>query len=182
MFCASPWKIPDSKKEWYQYCAKSDLIPIQKIKLIKSQLRASFTSVLLSAISSAISQSTNNGNIKNLNIESNECFEKEQDDRSMYCMSVLPLPGHSKRLTNSNTYALFDLPINECDNSLERLHKVDNMLESTKNSCLPSIVPLYISAIGCNFYSLGNLIGKQRMVVAGSFLNLFLEKRDDINK
>lgn len=161
VFRQNAWKVPDEKKEWYQFCAKSDFIPIQKVKFIKSNLGVSFTSVLMSAISSAIDQNLQDAKWVN--------GATDNEDESMYCLCALPLPSRPKGLTNFATAAIFDLPFAKYDNSLERLKDVDFMLEESKNTCSPVFTPLYAAALGCHFHFISNILGKNRMVSTGKF-------------
>lgn len=169
LFRSSPWKVPDKEKEWHQFCAKSDFILINRVKFIKNQLGVSFTSVLLSAISSAIYKNIKNAKEKDFKEGKwKGVLENDQDNRSMYCLSALPLPGHPKCLTNHTTVALFDLPIGKYDSCVDRLKDVDAMLTKTKNTCIPAFVPLYTSVVGCHFYPVGKFLGTQRAMATGS--------------
>lgn len=85
----------------------------------------------------------------------------------MYCLSVLPVPYHSKCLTNHTAVALFDLPIAKYDSTVNRLQDVNDMLESIKNTCFPAFVPLYNAAMGCHFYPVGKYLGTQRAEATG---------------
>lgn len=86
-------KIADSDKKWYQYCAKSDFIPISTIKTIKNHFSVSFTSVILAATSAAIH--------KNLEYKRSSVKKKiREDDGFTFCLSAMPAPGHSRVLTN----------------------------------------------------------------------------------
>lgn len=168
IFQSSPWKIENDKKEWSQFCAKSDSISIQKIKFIKNKLGVSFTSVLLYSISSAIYKTFQNLKVKSLNTSQFESFfEGEFSLNSISCASALPLLGHPGSLTNHTTIALFDLPIGSNDSFISGLRNVDLMLETTKNSALPLCVPLYSALVGCHLYPVGNLFGNQKMFHLG---------------
>lgn len=94
-FRGSPWKVADDKKEWYQFCGKSDIIPVTSIKQIKNKFNVSFTSVLLSAISAGIFNSL-------MDVKRKTGYENREhaSPQSMYCLSALPIPGRTKRLTN----------------------------------------------------------------------------------
>lgn len=85
---------------------------MEKIKFIKNQLNVTFSSVLLSAISSGIESSLQDlKNKRNIG----------KDEGSKYCIGTLPLPGHPKTLTNHSTTTHFDLPIAKYDNPVEKL-------------------------------------------------------------
>lgn len=96
IFRDCPWKVPDSMKFWSQKYAKSPIVPISKVKHVKNTFGVSFSSVLVSAISAAIS--------KNLEVKRRKkTLRVEKEEDYMTCMTAFPWPDKEKnrRLKNN---------------------------------------------------------------------------------
>lgn len=72
--------ISDDKKSWNQISVKSDRLSVQKLKQIKNHFKVSFSSLLLSCISSALSKQTNS--------------RSQPGNKNMLIAFPSPLPGH----------------------------------------------------------------------------------------
>lgn len=97
-----PWKIPDAKKNWYQLSMRSDFIPIQKVHKIRKAFGVSFSSVVYTAVSAAIYKSWQDSKDNRLKIQKSmlKSAKKSKEDSSIFCLHVIPLPGHPMSLTN----------------------------------------------------------------------------------
>lgn len=81
------WQVPDSKKLWYQFYARSSLIPVSKVKCIKNRFQVSFTAVLLAALCGALSKFEDRKRLKNVS-------------QKLPFLFLLPVSNRSKSLTN----------------------------------------------------------------------------------
>ncbi|ODM97805.1 hypothetical protein Ocin01_08879 [Orchesella cincta] len=152
-----PWLISDKRKAWWQLYGKSQLIPIWQVKDIKNAFGVTFTSVLLSAISSGIHQ----------DLEKRRKSIKESYNGHMPCVSVLPVPGHNRRLTNHATSALLSLPTTSFSDPGSRLKACDVLLRNGKNSVVPYFVRFLQAAIGCHLYRVCHAFSKNHMISTG---------------
>ncbi|CAL8092105.1 unnamed protein product [Orchesella dallaii] len=152
------WRVSDKRKAWWQLYARSELIPIRQIKDIKNAFGVSFTSVLLSAIASGIHE--------DLKLRRKSSITLPQN-RSMPCLSVLPVPGHSRRLTNRATATVIPLPTASYPDSASRLKECDLVLRNGRKSVIPYVIRFGQAALGCHLNSVCKGFTKNTMVSAG---------------
>ncbi|CAL8092356.1 unnamed protein product [Orchesella dallaii] len=152
------WKVPDDRKTWWQLYRRSESIPIECIKDIKNAFGVSFTSVLLSAISSGIHQELKDRK-KML-----KCHQT-----SMQCSCAIPLLGDKRRrqFTNRVTTALIEIPTVGYPDPVSRLRACHALLETSRNSVIPYLARFYGIVLGCHLTSVCKLIGKNKMVSTG---------------
>lgn len=84
----TPWHIMDSEKHWQQMYARSELIPIQKLKDVKNRFNVSFTALLLSCISGGIAKSLS------------ESMGMKWVPEEMLMGFNIPLKNHPRKLRN----------------------------------------------------------------------------------
>ncbi|CAL8128546.1 unnamed protein product [Orchesella dallaii] len=156
-----PWKVSEDEKAWWQLYGRSDLILVNDIKIIKNAFHVSFTSVLLAAISSGINQ--------HLLALKNDTEQKINgpDPDSMLCLSTLPVPGHSRRLTNRVIAVIFDVPTTSYPDPVKRLMECDTLLKNTRKSVAPILSSFYQGAMGCHLYSVSTALNKNRSISTG---------------
>lgn len=149
----NPWIISDRRKKWHQLYARSQLIPVSKIKAIKNHFRVSFTATILSCIASAIKKS----------LESSHHPPLE----NVTTLSPLPLANHPKKLVNHVTAAIFQLPTSPSLNSEERLQLCEKRLSLAKRSTIPSFGLLYSHLFGNHFTSVAKQFLTNRLIPCG---------------
>lgn len=147
-FVHSPYKVPDSKKMWYQVYAKSDPVSINTIKHIKNVFGVSFTSILISCFSAALSKI------------SKENPALQHKNSSIFCCNIIPKIGakHRQVLTNFATAALFDLPVGDSLEPKQRVHKTHDVLQAASQTVIPYLFYEYLKILGCQLNPICRLL------------------------
>lgn len=156
-FVDHPLKIKDSEKEWNQLYVRSKAVPVPIIKDIKNRLQVSFTSVLLSAISKAISRHFEENNIKT-------------SSDNMLFGAVLPMPTEGKhdRLTNHFTTVTINMNTGDFSDPFQRLKNMHNEMVSKRFSVLPIVSYYLTNLIGNHIYPVTELLFRNRFAPTGN--------------
>lgn len=160
-FVSHPLKIKDTEKTWKQYYARSALVPVQKIKEIKNKQCVSFTSVLISAISKAVSK----------HLEENTFTKSMPTD--MLFGAVLPISkkGKHDKLTNYFTTVTMNMKTCGVNHPFERLHSVNNEMIDKRHSVLPMVSHILTCLAGNHLYPVTNFLFRNRFSPTGTNLD-----------
>ncbi|CAL8085290.1 unnamed protein product [Orchesella dallaii] len=155
----TPWHVPDEKKAWKQLYERTKPMPIQHIKEIKNRLGVTFTGVILSCFSAAISKSV-------VAKKETGLWRKPAPD-SIPILTILPLKHEPNKLGNNLTGAVLQLPIKIGMKPMERLENVEKLLENAKKSTLPAIYNFVMKIIGSHFAPVATYLTNNRYFPVG---------------
>ncbi|CAL8085115.1 unnamed protein product [Orchesella dallaii] len=159
LYPRTPLYTPDERRECELLYERNVSIPLQRVKDIKNKLGVSFTGVLLTTVSAAIAKTL-------FQLQKKKGGNIESFDKTPFGFP-LPAPRTSKKLENSATAAILELPTKLELNSMERLQEVERLLVRAKTTTFPLIVPVIVKTVGYLFPFMTKYLTKNRFIPAG---------------